>query len=65
MSEEQAKIYLVEGSNTEVIKPRDIIAMNNEQAIELYKQLYQEDLIDIEDIVFQARVRETKEMVRN
>ena len=65
MNEEQAKIYIVEGNSTEVLKPTDIVAMDKEMAIELYKQLYMEQLIDIEDVIFQARVKETKEMVRN
>ena len=65
MSEAQAKIFIVEGNSTEILKPTDIVAMDKEMAIELYKQLYMEQLIDIEDIIFQARVKETKEMVKN
>ena len=62
---EEARVFIVEGTSTDILKPTDIVAMNKDMAIELYKQLYMEQLIDIEDIVFQARVKETKEMVKN
>ena len=62
MSEENAKIYIVEGSAA--TKPTEIVAMNDEMAIEIYRQLYEEGMIEQDDLE-SARVLETKEMIKN
>lgn len=65
MSEETLKTYTVEGRNTDILKPTDIIASDREMAIEIYKQLYSEQIIGIEEMLFEARVMEEKDMIKN
>tara|TARA_Y100000310_G_scaffold167586_1_gene167495 strand:- start:3713 stop:3931 length:219 start_codon:yes stop_codon:yes gene_type:complete len=65
MNEQEAKIYVVEGRNIDILKSTEIVAMDQDMAIEIYKQLYIDQVIELEDIIFEARIKEEKQMVKN
>ncbi len=62
MSEENTKIYVVEG--VVGAKATEIIACNKDQALEIYKQLYNEGMIDLEDLETACIIKE-KEILKN
>ena len=61
--EENAKIYIIEGISG--LKPQEIIALNRNMALELYRQLHDESVIGMGGKLIDCRIVEEKEMERN
>ena len=65
MSKETVKTYVVEGRNIDILKATDIVATTKEEAVAMYQQLYEDELLVLQDVVFEARIQDEKEMLKN
>ena len=62
---EETKVFIVEGRDTTFLKPTEIIAPNEKMAVEIYKQLYSDKMIQIDDNFFEARIANVSKLEKN
>jgi hypothetical protein len=61
----ETKVYVVEGKDTNFLKPTEIIAPNEKMAVKIYKQLYIDEMIAVDDNFFEARIANVSKLEKN